>query len=159
MKAGYTCAIVATACESIGNSQGRRLLFQITRIARIGHRGVGGLRRTTTPPHSRRLGLPRSAGYDHGTEVYVALSRETLQVWLPCLSEPRRSGRTLEAREAGEIGVQHTEGWMMDREASVSVQEDHHPCLHGLRPAVDVRLRSTVLLGGCHVELLSIGWD
>src|SRR5260370_20805265 len=51
--------------------------------------------------HSGGLGIPRSAANDHGAAIYFAVPRAALQLWLPGVPESRRSGRTLEAIEAG----------------------------------------------------------
>src|SRR5216683_6080802 len=53
------------------------------------------------PEDPRGLGLPRSAGNDHGATIYFALPREALQLWLSGVRESGGSGRTLEATEAG----------------------------------------------------------
>src|SRR5216683_2965398 len=51
--------------------------------------------------HSRGLGLPRSAGDDHGAAIHIALPRKALQLWLSGVPESGGSSRALEATEAG----------------------------------------------------------
>jgi 5-methyltetrahydrofolate--homocysteine methyltransferase len=58
----------------------------------------------------------------------------------------------------GQIGVQLTEGFRMDPEASVSVHEAHHPCVPTLGPPGRRRaLPKYSLLGRCYVDLLISG--
>jgi hypothetical protein len=59
---------------------------------------------------------------DHGAEVYFTLSREALRLGYPAC--PNLEGKLLRPEE---IGVQLTEGFMMDPEASVSALVSHHP--------------------------------
>jgi len=75
----------------------------------------------------RGLGIPRSGGDDHGAAVYVAISREAVQLWVSGLPEwnTRRGFGVCCGRK--EIGVQLTEGFMMDPEASVSALVFQHP--------------------------------
>src|SRR6266851_6251332 len=51
--------------------------------------------------YSRGLGLPRSAGDDHGAAIHIALPWEALQLWLSGVPESGGSSRALEATEAG----------------------------------------------------------
>ncbi|SRR5258706_8096242 len=53
------------------------------------------------PADSRGLGIPRSAGDDHGAEVYVSLSREALQLRVSGLPKSGRSGGALEIVATG----------------------------------------------------------
>jgi len=65
--------------------------------------------------YPRGLGLPRSARLDHGAAIHFALSREALQFWLsgvPSLEDQAAIWKLLKPEE---IGVQLTEGFMMDR--------------------------------------------
>ena len=60
-------------------------------------------------------------------ELLGALPRQALQLRLSRLSGPRRPAALFEALRPEEIGVELTEGDMMDPEASVSALVFHHP--------------------------------
>ena len=64
---------------------------------------------------------------DHAGALHVALSRQALQLRLSGLPESGRSAGIVELLKPEEIGVQLTEGMMMDPEASVSALVFHHP--------------------------------
>ena len=59
--------------------------------------------------------------------IHFALSRQALQLRLSGVPESRRSGWIWKLLQPEEIGVQLTEGMMMDPEASVSALVFHHP--------------------------------
>src|SRR5207247_3676421 len=52
------------------------------------------------PAYSRRLGIPRSAGDDHGAAIHFALPWKALQLRLSGVPESRGSSRDLETIEA-----------------------------------------------------------
>ena len=52
--------------------------FKVPRVAGPGHRVRRSSRRMAAPAHPRRLGIPRSTGYDHGAALYLAVSRQAL---------------------------------------------------------------------------------
>jgi len=76
---------------------------------------------------SARIGDSRSGGDDHGAAVYVAISREAVQLWVSGLPGIGIPGGIWSLLRPEEIGVQLTEGFMMDPEASVSALVFQHP--------------------------------
>ena len=80
------------------------------------------------PPHPRRLGLPRSAAADHAADRFTSRYRgKRYSFGYPaCPNLEDQAGIWMLLRPE-EIGVQLTEGMMMDPEASVSALVFHHP--------------------------------
>ena len=127
----HIALFVVTAGEGVRahqrRGQGSGRVLQGARAPGAGHRDRRRLRRVAAPPHPRRLGLPRSANDDHAGALHLALSRQALQLRLPGLPESRRSAGLFELLRPEEIGVELTEGMMMEPEASVSALVFHHP--------------------------------
>ncbi len=74
-----------------------------------------------------RVGVPRSARDDDVGPLPGALPRQALQLRIPGLPGARRPGDALPSAAGAKIGVELTEGFMMDPEASVSAVVLHHP--------------------------------
>ena len=80
------------------------------------------------PAHPRRLGLPRPSVDDHAGALHIALPGQALQLRLSAPVRIWKISRGIwKLLRPEDIGVQLTEGMMMDPEASVSALVFHHP--------------------------------
>ncbi len=114
--------------RKIRRSQSRRALSVLARPAGAGHRIRRSLRRMAAPPHSRRLGLPRSRDAMTMPERFTSRYRgKRYSFGYPaCPNLDDQAGLWMLLRPE-EIGVHLTEGMMMDPEASVSALVFQHP--------------------------------
>src|SRR6266567_6402622 len=99
------------------------------------------------PAYPRGLGLPRSAGDDHGSAIHIALPWEALQLWLSGVPESGGSSRALEATEAGR-DWRPTHGRLHD--GSRSERERAGLSSSGLHLLFFRRIQRTIALGGRH---------
>ncbi len=114
--------------RAIGRVQAGRRVLQGARAAGAGHRNRRRLRRVAAPPHPRRLGLPRSAHHSPcrsaSLRTIAASATASAIRRVPNLDDQQGIWKLLRPEE---IGVQLTEGLMMEPEASVSALVFHHP--------------------------------
>ena len=86
-----------------------------------------GRRRVAAPQAARRVGLPRSARDQRSGDLLGALPRQRYSFGYPACPDLAGQRLLFELLRPADIGVELTEGDMMDPEASVSALVLHHP--------------------------------
>ena len=79
------------------------------------------------PPHPRGLGFPRSAHHDHAGALHLAYRGKRYSFGYPACPNLDDQQGIWKLLRPEDIGVQLTEGMMMEPEASVSALVFHHP--------------------------------
>ena len=113
--------------RQVGRMEAGGRVFQSARLAGAGHRVRGRLRRMAAPPYSRGLGFPdppTTTMQDRFTSRYRGKRYSFGYPACPNLDDQAGLWKLLRPED---IGVELTEGMMMEPEASVSAMVFHHP--------------------------------